>query len=74
MNYRSYRKNIEARIMPFLDDEDKIKESYGVLIALLTWLDSYETILKRAGIEEADYSMLKSVSFLLFFKYKKLMQ
>jgi hypothetical protein len=52
--------------MPFLDDEEKIKESYGVLIALLTWLDSYETILKRAGIEEADYSMLKSVSFYFF--------
>lgn len=55
--------------MPFLDDEDKIKESFGALIALLKWMDSYEALMVKAGVslEESVYVFLKSVRFFWFF-------
>lgn len=59
------RKNIEKRVLPFLEDEEKIKESYGALIALLRWMDSYEALMVKAGIslEESAYVFLRSVGF-----------
>lgn len=49
--------------MPFLENEEEIKKSYGALISLLIWMDSYETVLARAGInlENSDYVALRSV-------------
>lgn len=42
-----YKMNIEKRIMPFLDNEEEVKKSYGTLIALLNWMQSYEDLLSR---------------------------
>lgn len=44
---RCYKMNIEKRIMPFLDDEEEVKKSYGTLINLLNWVDSYDGLLLR---------------------------
>ena len=33
--------------MPFLEDEEQVTKSYGTLISLLNWVDSYETLLAR---------------------------
>ncbi|KAM3146904.1 hypothetical protein pb186bvf_001058 [Paramecium bursaria] len=45
----SYRENIEKRILPFLEDEDQVTKSFGTLINLLSWLDSYNDLLSRVG-------------------------
>lgn len=42
--------NIEKRILPFLEDEKQVTESYGTLISMLNWVDSYEALLSRAGL------------------------
>jgi hypothetical protein len=49
--------------LPFLDDEEKIKESYGALIALLRWMDTYESLMVKAGIslDQSAYVFLRSV-------------
>ena len=59
----SFRNNIEKRVLPFLEDEEKIKESYGALIALLRWMDSYESLMVKAGIalDQSTYIALRSV-------------
>ena len=36
--------------MPFLENEEVVKKSYGTLIALLNWVDSYDDILARSAI------------------------
>lgn len=44
---KSYKLNIEKRIIPFLEDEEEVKKSYGTLINLLNWVDSYDGLLLR---------------------------
>jgi hypothetical protein len=46
--------------MPFLEDEEEVKKSYGTLISLLNWVDSYEELLSRVGLNHDSYVMLKS--------------
>ncbi len=56
---QQYKKNIEKRIIPYLEDEVNIKDNYGCLIKLLEWVEGYEDVLQRAGCDEADYTFLK---------------
>lgn len=44
---KRYKFNIEKRILPFLEDEEEVKKSYGTLINLLNWVDSYDELLLR---------------------------
>ena len=43
--------------MPFLDDEE-ISTDYLTLLNLLNWVEKYEVLLKRAGIDNNDYTFL----------------
>ena len=56
-----YKHSVENRIMKFLDDDEAIKSSPGVLIALTGWLDGYELLLKKTGVEITDHSALREV-------------
>ena len=49
--------------MPYLEKESNFNEAYNVLFDILAWLESYERILKKTGMGEADYSNLKFVDF-----------
>ena len=64
-----YRLNIEKRILPFLEDEKKVTESYGTLISMLNWVDSYEALLSRVGLQNDAYVLLRSKvkSYMPFF-------
>jgi exocyst complex component 3 len=64
-----YKLNIEKRIMPFLQDEEEVKKSYGTLISLLNWVDSYDDLLSRLGVKEDSYVALRSTvkSYMPFF-------
>lgn len=55
-----YKANIEKRIMPFVMDQEKVKESYGSLVMLLNWVDAYKNVMKRAGIDEGSYDFLEA--------------
>ncbi|KAL4478016.1 hypothetical protein ABPG72_013455 [Tetrahymena utriculariae] len=55
-----YRENIEKRVLPYLDDESKIKEQYGTPIKLIQWVNDYEKMLSKAGLETTDYQLLKA--------------
>ena len=59
----NYKKNIEKRVTPFLENEEEIKKSYGSLINLLIWMDSYEAVLTKAGInfDDSEYVLIRSV-------------
>ncbi len=46
--------------MPFLENEAEIEKSYGTLLSLMTWIDSYTGLLARAGIDCGDYMYLKA--------------
>jgi len=41
--------------MPFLENEEVVKKSYGTLIALLNWVDSYDDLLARSAIYKYIY-------------------
>lgn len=62
----NYKANVERILEPFLENEEEIKKSFGLLIVLATWLDTYEELLTRAGVSntESDYSLIKAVYFL----------
>lgn len=49
--------------MPYLEKESNFNEAYNVLFDILAWLESYERILRKTGMGEADYSNLKFVDF-----------
>lgn len=49
--------------MPFLSDRKKITERPGILIVLASWVDNYENILKKAGVQKMDYFELKMVGY-----------
>lgn len=55
-----YRENIERRVIPLLEDEGKIKESYGTPIKLIQWVNDYEKMLAKAGHASNDYQVLKA--------------
>lgn len=57
-----------------MEDEEKIKESYGALIALLRWMDSYESLMVKAGIalDQSTYIALRSVRLILLFILKRI--
>lgn len=46
--------------MPFLENEEEVKKSYGTLIALLNWVDSYEELLSRVGLKDDYYVKIRS--------------
>ncbi|CAD8202201.1 unnamed protein product [Paramecium octaurelia] len=54
-----YKVNVEKRILPFLEDEQKVTESFGTLINLLSWVDSYEQLLSRVGEQSESYVALR---------------
>ena len=49
--FEEHRENIEKRIMPFLDDEEKMNSNYLTILKLLDWIEKFDTFLKRVGIE-----------------------
>ena len=56
-----YKSNVENLVFPWLENSKAIKESPGILIILASWLDKYENLLQRAGVQEVDYIELKMV-------------
>ena len=60
----NYKRNVEGLLQPFLENEEEIKQSFGWLIVLATWLDNYEALLARAGVSdmETDYSAIRAVT------------
>lgn len=56
---QQYQLNIEKHIVPYfelIENEDQ----YGHLVALLGWIDDYETLLSRAGLDSTNLVVLKS--------------
>ena len=58
---REYKGLIEDLVRPIISDLEAVKKDPGVIIYLISWLDGYEVLLKRAGIEEAEHAELKEV-------------
>lgn len=57
-----YKRLIESLVMPYLSDLDSLKEDPGVILYFIGWLDNYEFLLKRVGIEGVDeYAELREV-------------
>ena len=59
---KGYRENIEKRVLPSLSDEEKIRASYGTPIKLIQWVNEYEKMLTKAGMETTDYQGLKAIA------------
>ena len=59
---QNYKASVEKKLMPFLEEKEKIKASPGILILLASWLDSYELLVKKAGLNEGHYFELKFVN------------
>lgn len=55
-----YRDNIERRVLPGLEDENRIRESFGTPIKLIQWVNDYEKMLAKAGLESTDFQLLKA--------------
>lgn len=57
-----YKKLIESLVMPYLKDLKGLEQDPGVILYFIGWLDNYEFLLKRRGIEGADeYAELRAV-------------
>lgn len=50
-----YKENISSKILPFIKDLNFIKENPGVLVNLVNWLNSYETLLTKVGFEISEF-------------------
>lgn len=53
-----YQRNIEAKIFPYFDEIEEEKQ-YGNLVILLGWIDDYESMLSRAGVDSTKLTNLK---------------
>lgn len=57
-----YRALIESLVTPYLADLEGLKEDPGVILYFAGWLDNYEYLLKRVGVEAIDeYAGLREV-------------
>ena len=56
---KAYQQHIETEIIPYFDQIEEEKQ-YGHLIILLGWIDDYETMLSRAGVDSTNLANLKS--------------
>ena len=58
-----YKGLIESLVMPYLTNLDSLKQDPGVILYFMGWLDNYEVLLKRVGIEGVEeYADLKNVA------------
>ena len=57
-----YKGLIEELVRPILSDLPSLKKDPGVIVYLISWLDGYEALLKRAGIDEPEHAELREVS------------
>ena len=55
--------------MPFLENEEVVKKSYGTLIALLNWVDSYDDLLARFAIYIYIYIYIYYNKYIYIYKY-----
>jgi len=56
--------------MPFLENEEVVKKSYGTLIALLNWVDSYDDLLARFAIYIYIYIIINIINIYIYiYKY-----
>jgi hypothetical protein len=53
-----YQRNIEGKIFPYFDQIEEEKQ-YGNLVILLGWIDEYESMLARAGLDSTKLTNLK---------------
>jgi chromosome segregation ATPase len=59
-----YKKLIESLVMPYLNNLESLKEDPGVILYFIGWLENYEVLLKRVGIEGSEeYSDLRNVTY-----------
>lgn len=56
---KEYKENIEKYIVPYFDRIEE-ENQYGNLVVLLGWIDDYETMLARAGLDSTNLVSLKS--------------
>jgi hypothetical protein len=63
---KEYKLYVEKLISPYLEDLTSLKENPGNIIIFLSWLDGYESLLKRAGVFHNDYADLKEVSLYFY--------
>jgi hypothetical protein len=56
---KAYKENIEKYIVPYFDRIEE-ENQYGNLVVLLGWIDDYETMLARAGLDSTNLVSLKS--------------
>eukprot|EP01016_Furgasonia_blochmanni_P004751 TRINITY_DN1183_c0_g5_i1.p1 TRINITY_DN1183_c0_g5~~TRINITY_DN1183_c0_g5_i1.p1 ORF type:complete len:491 (+),score=103.01 TRINITY_DN1183_c0_g5_i1:1008-2480(+) len=54
------RRKVEEILNPFMDDEAAFKETPGLLIYLVAWLDGYSLLLQRAGVTDNNWIVLES--------------
>jgi hypothetical protein len=57
-----YKALIQSLVMPYLTNLNSIKQDPGVIIYFISWLDNYEILLKRVGIETSEYADLREVN------------
>lgn len=55
-----YKANISSRILPFMQDLGYVRENPGVLVNLINWLNSYETLLTKKGFHMNEFAELRS--------------
>lgn len=55
----AYQHHIETQIFPYFDQIQEEKQ-YGHLVILLGWIDDYETMLSRAGLDSTNLVNLKT--------------
>lgn len=53
---------IESLVLPYLTNLNELEKNPGLILYFISWLDTYEVLLKKVGIEGADeYKQLREV-------------
>ena len=60
---KNYKANIEQMIMPLMMDEEKLSSSPGLWIYLISWIEGYEDLCIKVGLDGFEFPELKNVIF-----------
>ena len=55
-----YKRNIDRCILPVLSNMEELRNNPGYVVYLINWFQKYETLLKKVGLSELNFSNLRA--------------
>lgn len=55
-----YKQNIDRCILPVLSNMEELRNNPGYVVYLINWFQKYETLLKKVGLSQLDFSNLRA--------------